>query len=350
MKKLLAVLTALLLLLGAAACGGGQKQEGQPRGGEQTQSSGQQAEEKLKVALLLPGPVNDMGWNASAYEGLKEAEKHHGIEGVYRERVSQSEMEEAFRAFATQGFDVIIGHGFEFGDAAQKVAKDFPDVKFVVTSSTISQPPNLASLQVMNIEAGFLGGYLAGLLTKSGVVAYVGGMDIPPIRNAMIGFELGAKMAKPDVEVLKTMTGSFEDVAKAKEQARAFIEQGADVVLGNADQAGLGVIQAAVEKGVIAVGYDHDQSSAAPDTIAGTSIQSYPIAIDYLIKLVKEGKFEPKFYGMGAAEGATGLLWNPQFESKLPAGTKDKVQQVIEDLKSKKLDLEKMAREQGLMN
>ncbi|HBT47541.1 MAG TPA: BMP family ABC transporter substrate-binding protein [Peptococcaceae bacterium] len=349
MKRLLAILVTLFLLLGVAACGGGQKQESKPQDQTQeSQSEKQEGQKKLKVALLLPGTINDMGWNAIAYEGLKLAEKNYGIETSYREKVSQSEMEEAFRGYANQGFDVIMGHGFEFGDAAMKVAKDFPNVKFVVTSSDISQPPNLGSLKVNNTEVGFIAGYLAGLLTKTGTVGYIGGMDIPPIRDAMIGYELGAKLANPNVKVLSTMTGSFHDVAKAKEQALAFIQQGADVLLGNADESGLGVIQAAVEKNVLAIGYSMDQSPAAPDHIPASTLQSYPIAINHLIELILEGKWEPKYYGMGINEGATGIIWNDKFMNKLPAGVKEKMEQFLEDIKSGKLDAEKLAVEKGL--
>ncbi|QGP91207.1 ABC transporter substrate-binding protein PnrA-like protein [Neomoorella glycerini] len=343
--RILALGLAVVFLLTTvlvAGCGGKKesgKQE-QPSQSSQT-NQGKDTGKKLKVALLLPGPINDNGWNASAYEGLKKAGEELGVETAYRERVSQSDQVDAFRAYATQGYDVIIGHGFEFGDAAKRVAKDFPNVKFVVTSSDISQAPNVASLQVMNVEAGFFGGALAGLVTKTGKVGYVGGMEIPPITNALYGFKAGAKYVNPKVEVKTALTGSFEDVAKAKETATAFIQQGADVVLGNADQAGLGVVQAAKEKGVMAVGYDHDQSNVAPETIVGTSIQSYPIAIVDFVKLVMDGKFEAKFYPMGVKEGATGIIWNPSY--KLPDGVKDKMTRIIEDAKAGKIDIQKLA-------
>lgn len=345
-KKRLVTALALLLvfaLILLAGCGG-QKTSEPPKGQSQetpkADSSGTSGK-KLKVALLLPGPINDMGWNASAYEGIKKAEKDLGVEVAYRERVSQSEQLEAFRAYAAQGYDVVIGHGFEFGEAAKKVAPEFPKVKFIVTSSDISQPPNLGSLQVMNTEAGFFGGVLAGLITKTGTIGYIGGMEIPPITNALKGFIAGAKMVNPQVKVLSAFTGSFEDVAKAKETALSFIQQGADVVMGNADQGGLGVIQAAKEKGVMAIGYDHDQSSVAPDTVVASSLQSYPIAIEFLVKTIQEGKFEPKFYPIGVKEGATGIVWNPSYQ-KLPAGVKEKINQVTEDLKAGKIDILKL--------
>lgn len=340
----LAVILLLTTLL-VAGCGGKKESgsQGQTAQGGQTDQNKDTGKKQLKVALLLPGPVNDNGWNATAYEGLKKAEKELGVKTAYRESVSQSDQTDALRAYATQGYDVIIGHGFEFGDAIKKVAKDFPNVKFIVTSSDISQAPNVASLQVLNVQAGFFGGALAAMVTKTGKIGYVGGMDIPPIKNALLGFKAGAKLVNPKVQVMTAMTGSFDDVAKAKETARTFIEQGADVVLGNADQAGLGVVQAAQEKGVMDIGYDHDMSNVAPDTVVATTPQSYPIAIDYIIKEIMSGKFEAKYYPIGAKEDATGIVWNAKWESKLPAGVKDKMTQLINDVKSGKIDVEKLA-------
>lgn len=345
MKKyrslVLAITAAFLLALVGSGCGGTKQSNAPEQPTPQQTAKGETATKKLKVALLLPGPISDRGWNATAYEGLKLAEKNLGVETAYREMVSQSDQVEAFRAFATQGYDMIIAHGFEFGDAAKKVASEFPEVKFVVTSSDITQAPNLGSLQVHQVESGFLGGVIAGMITKTGKVGYIGGMEIPPIVNASKGFIAGARWVNPDVKVLSTFIGTFEDPAKAKETAISFIQQGVDVVLGNADQAGLGVIQAAKEKGVVAIGYPSDQSSIAPDTVIASCLESYPFAIEFIVKTLQEGKFEPKFYAAGINEGATGMVWNPNYPN-IPGEVKEKVAQVIEDLKAGKIDVLKL--------
>ncbi len=295
---------------------------------------------KLKVALLLPGPINDNGWDSVAYQGLKKAESELGVETAYRENVSQSDMESAFRSFAQQNYDVIIGHGFQFGDAAKAVAKDFPNTKFVVTSSSISQTPNLASLNVLSYQAGFLGGVVAAMATHSKKVAYIGGQEIPPILEGLKGFKEGVNFIDATVSVTGTNTGSFDDVAKAKETAKTLINQGADVVFGNANQAGLGVIDAAKDAGVYAIGWGADQSSVAPNTVIASGLQIYPVAIYTIVKVIQDGKFEPKFYPMGIKEGAIGLALNQGMISKLPAGSEAKINQIIADIKSGKLDPE----------
>lgn len=103
----------------------------------------------LKIAFLLPGPISDQGWNMMAYNALKAAEKEHGAEIAYTERTPVSDFEEIFRGYAQAGYDIIMGHGFQFGDTAKKVAKEFSNTVFIVTSTDISQGPNLASFVQM---------------------------------------------------------------------------------------------------------------------------------------------------------------------------------------------------------
>ncbi|QGP91214.1 ABC transporter substrate-binding protein PnrA-like protein [Neomoorella glycerini] len=345
-KRIGAILLTLALIGGVflAGCGGSKQakpeDKGQPQG--QAQQNTGAAAKKLKVALVLPGPINDNGWNSVAYEGLKKAQAELGIEGAYRENVTQSDMEEAFRAYANQGYDVIIGHGFQFNDVAKKVGKDFPKVKFIVTSSNIAQGPNVASLEVSNKEAGFIGGILAGLLTKSNKVAFIGGVNMPPITDAEAGFKAGAKMVNPKVEALGTLIGSWDDVAKAKETALAFIQQGADVVLGDANQAGLGVIEAAKSKNVYAVGFAGDQSNVAPDNVPASSKYDYSVAIKYIVKEILDGKFEARGYVVATKEGATGIIWNEKLKSKLNPEAVQKAEQVQKDLIEKKIDVNKL--------
>lgn len=336
-KKLLAVGLAVvfagsLLLSGCA-------KKSQPAPAPQA-GGGQQA--KFKIAALLPGPINDGGWNASAYDGIQKAGKELGAEVAYRESVPQSDFEEAFRAYASQGYNVIIGHGFQFGDAAKKVAKEFPKTVFLITDSQISQEPNVGSYSVLAKQAGFLGGALAALMTKSNKVACVGGLSIPPVTDTIEGFKKGVKYVNPKVEAMTTITGSFEDVAKAKETARAFIESGADIIMHNADQAGLGVIQAAQEKKILAIGVIKDQSSIAPDTVFVSAYRNIADGIVYMIKQVQQGQFKPQFYPLGVKQDVVGLYWNPQLQNKVPPEVKSKIDQIIQDLKDGKIDIDKL--------
>ncbi|MBE3581852.1 MAG: BMP family protein [Thermoanaerobacteraceae bacterium] len=300
---------------------------------------------KTKVALLLPGPISDKGWNASAYEGLMMAKEKFGFETAYRENLGLSDIEEAFRVYAQEGYDIIIGHGFQFGDPAKKVAKEFPKIKFLITSSNIFQEPNVASLDILNKQVGFLGGVAAALITKSNKIGFVGGMAIPSIIIAQEGFAAGAKYAKPDVQVLSTLIGSFDDVAKAKETALAYIGQGADIIMHDADQGGLGVIHACKEKNVLAIGYGKDQSDLAPENLIVSSIQSVPAGLTYVLQEIVEGRFAAKAYEAGIKQGATGLVWNEHLAAKhVSPEVRKKIDDIIREVADGKINIDELIR------
>jgi basic membrane protein A len=337
-KKFLALLLVFVLAGSlVVGCGGQEKQSG-----DAAQPSEQKEETPFKVAALLPGPINDNGWNASAYEGLKLVEKELGAEIAYQESVPQSDFEESFRGYASQGYNVIIGHGFQFADAAKKVAKEFPNTTFLMTDSQEFQEPNVGSYSVLAKEAGFLGGVVAAAYTKSNKVAIVGGLSIPPVTGMIEGFKKGVNYTNPEVEALTTITGSFEDVAKAKEMAKVFIQQGADIIMHQADQAGLGVIEAAKEHKIPAIGVIKDQSGLAPDTVLVSAFRNIPEGVLYIVKQVKDGQFKPQFYPLGVKQDVVGLIWNPQLEDKVPAEAKAKIEQIVSDLKEGKIDLESL--------
>ncbi|MCL4441847.1 MAG: BMP family protein [Firmicutes bacterium] len=301
MKKLMVILAVLTLALVMAACGG-KPQAGSNSPGEQGKQSGAGQEKKVKVALLLPGPINDMGWNSSAYEGLKEAEKKFNIETKYTEKVSQSDMEDYMRGYAKDGFDLIIAHGFQFSDAAKKVAIEFPKAKFVVTQGDKPQEPNLAVIYPKSTEQGYLMGIVAGLMTKKNILGAVGGQEIPPIIDTIKGFETGVKEVNPQARVLKAFTGSFDDIGKAKQTALAMIDQGADIIMTTANQASLGGIEAAKEKGALAIGTNTDQNSVAPDTVIVSGMKSNAVGITYMVEQVIKNEFQPKLYWLGVKE------------------------------------------------
>lgn len=292
------------------------------------------SDKEMKVALLTPGPVNDSGWNSVAYGGLQQIEKELGAEVQYSEKVTQSDMAEFIRGYAMDGFNVVIGHGFEFAEPMMSIAKEFPDTWFLVTSASVSQSPNVASISINNREQGYLMGTVAALMSESGTVAAIGGMEIPPITNSVKGFEEGAKAAVEGINVLTTMTGSSDDIAKAKETAISLIEKGADVVMTNANQAGMGGIEAAKQEGVLAVGSNQDQNPSAPDTVVTSVIQDYPKAMTVTVKSIMDGTMKPEPLSLGVQEGAVYLSPYHGFESKVSQEIKDKIEQTIDALSS----------------
>lgn len=292
-----------------------------------------------KVALLLAGTIDDQGWNASAYEGLMALKNELGAEVAYSEKIAISDYEEVFRGYAVQGFDVIIGHAFAFGDPAKQVAKDFPDVKFIITSSDTFQEPNVCSLDNDNVELGFLAGAVATLVTKTNVIASVGAMKVPAVVQYQEGFEAGAKFLNPDIKVLSAITGDFWDAAKAKETTIALINQKADVVTHLADRAGLGVIDAAKEKKVFAVGNVGDQAALAPDTVVTSAVAKMSNGFVKLVQMALDGTLKAQSYRMGIKEGVVGLAPYRQFEDKLTKAQKDTIESLVKDIETGKLDV-----------
>lgn len=262
----------------------------------------------VKVALVLPGSANDKGWNQEAYDGLEKI-KDLGCQTAYSENVQASDYETIFRGYADQGFNVVFGHGTEFEDAAEKVAEDYPDTIFCITSSDISQDPNVCSLQNLNNEQGFIAGVVAALATESKKVAAIGGMEIPSIQSYIMGFEQGVEYVDNGTEALTAYTGDFSDATKVKEQANAFIEQGADIVSQDADEAGLGLFEAIKDApdGVYAIGAVKDQYDECPGKVLTSATNQIGDAMEVAIEdYMKEG-LEAKCYKFGINEGVIGL-------------------------------------------
>lgn len=262
----------------------------------------------VKVALVLPGSTNDKGWNQEAYDGLEKI-KDLGCQTAYSENVQASDYETIFRGYADQGFNVVFGHGTEFEDAAEKVAEDYPDTIFCITSSDISQDPNVCSLQNLNNEQGFIAGVVAALATESKKVAAIGGMEIPAIQSYIMGFEQGVEYVDNGTEALTAYTGDFSDATKVKEQANAFIEQGADIVSQDADEAGLGLFEAIKDApdGVYAIGAVKDQYDECPGKVLTSATNQIGDAMEVAIEdYMKEG-LEAKCYKFGINEGVIGL-------------------------------------------
>lgn len=262
----------------------------------------------VKVALVLPGSANDKGWNQEAYDGLEKI-KDLGCETAYSENVQASDYETIFRGYADQGFNVVFGHGTEFEDAAEKVAEDYPDTIFCITSSDISQDPNVCSLQNLNNEQGFIAGVVAALATESKKVAAIGGMEIPSIQSYIMGFEQGVEYVDNGTETLTAYTGDFSDATKVKEQANAFIEEGADIVSQDADEAGLGLFEAIKDApdGVYAIGAVKDQYDECPGKVLTSATNQISDGMKVAIEdYIKEG-LEAKCYKFGIKEGVIGL-------------------------------------------
>ena len=323
------VLLAVLVVTGTVWAGGAQEEQA---------SEGEMEGDQLKVALLLSGTISDQGWSYTAYQALKAVEEEFGAEVAYSEMIAPSDFEEVFRGYANAGNDFIIGHGFEFGDAAKKVAKDFPDTYFAITSSTVSQEPNLASIVMDDVESGFIQGLTMALLSETGKVGMLGGMEIPPIMNQQKGIRAGVNFQNPDVELIGATTGNFEDIAKAKEMALAMYEKDVDIIVPNVNKADFGVVEAAKETGNLVIGCTSDLGKEYPDVVITSLRESFDEAFIYVLNQILDGNFEAKNYKLGFAEGAIWLAPFRDFEEEISDENMARIEEVVAQLESNELN------------
>lgn len=288
----------------------------------------------MKVAVILPSPRDDGGWSTTAYNALMELEENYGVDVAYSESVSNADAPEFILGYANQGYDWIISHSFTYGEIVKAIAPDYPEIYFTVNSSDISQEPNVSSFNYTELQMGFLQGIVAGLITENNKVAAIGGKEIPPIIDALDGFERGVYYVNPDAEIITTITGNAEDVSQAQETALSMIEDGVDVLMADADQASIGVIYAAEEEGVYAIGANSDQYEIAPGTVVTSGLKNYNIAMDHIFQEIIKDNFEAKFYSLGIAEDAVGLAPFRDFEDKLPEEVFEEIDRIIDDILS----------------
>jgi basic membrane protein A and related proteins len=276
------------------------------------------AKPSFKVALLTPGPVSDAGWNAAAFDGLQLIKTQLGAETAMVQTTSPADFEDAFRDFASRGFNLIFAHGFEYTDTALKVAKYFPHCDFVVTSGAGSSA-NVASLTFKIEEAAYVEGVIAGIVSKSGVVGAIGGIELPAIRLTFDGFKRGFLSTRPDGRMLVSFIGSFEDVGAAKEAALAQISQHADLLFHNADAAGLGVFQAAGQAHIYAFGANRNQNDVAPEVVLASAVTDIPHGFLKIATEVRDNAFHPGMIELGMKDGMVQVVMNPRLEPRLPA-------------------------------
>ncbi|HHT44264.1 MAG TPA: BMP family ABC transporter substrate-binding protein [Fastidiosipila sp.] len=290
---------------------------------------------KNKVALILEGAISDMSWNATAYEGLKKIEAL-GAEVHYTENTPASAGGDAIRTFADDGYNVIFLSSNSYQDVGAEVAKEYPDVQFFMINSTVTEP-NVRSFAIQDAEQGYLMGALAALLTKSNKVGFIGGLPINPIINGGKGFAQGAAYVNEDVEVLSENTGNFDDVAKAKELARAFVGRGADVLAPMANQASLGVMEAAEEEGVKGIGSGLNQETVAKTQAVVAIVKDTSIAYEAAYKAFLEGNMPEEVLPMGAAQG---VVYIGDYYIEVPDEVKAELEAIYEKLASGEIKID----------
>jgi len=275
---------------------------------------------KYKVAVVLSqGKLGDKGFNDMAYEGLKKADKNfNDLQISYTEPNSTAELESSLRNYAKEGYHLIIANGFEFEHPCYNVAKDFPDTKFAIIDSFVDLP-NVASLVFNEEEGSFLVGALSAMTTKTDQVGFVGGLYVPLIEKFYLGYQKGVKYIDPSINVLEEYIGGdnpFNDQKKGYELASTMSDQGADIIYHAAGGSGLGVINAAKDNNIYAIGVDKNQDAVAPGFVLTSMVKKVDFVVFDIIKNFINNNFKSGEKVYGISNGGIGLT-NFQYSKKI---------------------------------
>ncbi len=287
-----------------------------------------------RAAEFFPAIVYDMGgkfdrsFNQSASEGVEKFRKETGITAREFEITNAAQREQAFTQLARRGAAVIVGTGFTQASAIEKVAKQYPNVKFAIVDAVVDLP-NVLSINFREQESSFLCGMAAAMVSKTGKIGFVGGMDIPLIRKFGRGYAEGAKFVNPQIEVFQNMTGTtpaaWNDPTKGAELAKSQFGRGADVVFHAAGGTGLGVMQAAKDAGLLSIGCDSNQDYLHPGSVLTSAVKRVDVAVYKTFMDAKNGTWKGGQIFLGLAEQGVDFsldefnrkLITPEMEKKL---------------------------------
>lgn len=354
MKKVLAlILTAVMVMGLLAACGGNSKNGGgdsgnsgnaAPSGDNQagdTQSGGGKSAADVKIVLLLPGEINDQGWNASNYAGVVACNEQLGTSMEYVEAVQEADFESTFREYAERGYDIIMAAGSQFDEAASTVAAGYPNTLFMVVNGSNSDGDNLCPLFPKEYEASYLAAVIAGHLTETGKFGMIGGDPNQAMKDLMAVYgktavEIAKERGIADASYNLAYSNSWSDIALGKQMSESMIDEGADVMFVYANELGLGVISGAQEKGAKVVGYSSDQTQIDPDTVVASIDFDYATMYVWAINEWLDGSLKGhQIVEVGVPED----IYFPVYTDNCPDEAKAACDEAVAALKSGSVDL-----------
>jgi basic membrane protein A and related proteins len=293
-------------------------------------------DQRKKVGIVFDiGGKDDRSFNAAANEGVLRAKKELPIVLRDVEPGDPTSIEPALRAFAQYGYNLITGVGFAQGPILQEVAKDYPQLHFVIIDSKVEMP-NVASLLFKEHEGSFLVGMIAAYKSQTAAIGFVGGMDIPLIHKFATGYEEGARYVNPNIRVLKNYVGitdaAWNNPGKGRELANSQYEQGADVIFQAAGNSGLGVFDAAEAYKKFAIGVDANQNWVKPGYILTSMLKRIDNAVYSIVKDEVEGKFKGGVHVYGLENDGIGYALDQYNKHLIPDWVIEKVEKARRDI------------------
>jgi basic membrane protein A and related proteins len=295
--------------------------------------------DKPVVGLVFDvGGRGDKSFNDQAYAGLERAQRELGITFRTLETGEGADREAAMRQLAAGDAGLIFGVGFLFTDDIRALAVEFPEKKFACVDYTLNPgdtlPPNLVALKFKEEEGSYLVGALAALVSTTGKVGFVGGMQIPLIKKFEAGYVAGVRAVDPRAQVIIKYAGTtgsaFKDPTKGKELALAEYNQGADIIYHASGSTGLGVFEAAREKGKLAIGVDSDQHDEAPENILTSMVKRVDVAVFDTIQETLEGRWSGGVKVFGLAEEGVTWVYDDRNKARIP----DRAKATVDSLRA----------------
>lgn len=328
MQRLIVFLVLIALL--TAGCGG--------------TTAGGGSGEKIRIAVVMPSATTDMAFSQSMWSALKAVQAEMGGESAVELKYSENmfkvpDAAAAIRDYASQGFDIVIAHGSQYGSSVEEIAKDFPKVTFAWgTDVNTFGLPNVYAYTAAAEQGGYVNGVLAAKLTKTKLIGVTGPVEVGDAKTYIDGFTQGVTSVDPAIKVAKTWTGSFSDVALMTEAAKTHIAAGADVLTGSS-QSVVGSIGAAKDAGnVLWFGTQSDQSSLAPNLVVASQVYDWTGIIKQMIENRKAGKLGGDTFRLELGNDGLKIAYNSGYS--IPADVKAAGDKAIEDIKSGAIKVE----------
>ncbi len=291
----------------------------------------------LRIAVVMPSTTTDLAISQSMWEALKKIQADMGGESAVELKYSESmtkvaDAGAALRDYASQGFDIVIAHGSQYGSVVKEVAPDFPKTTFAWGNNTDTfNLPNVYAYLPAAEQGGYVNGVMAAKLTKSKIIGVTGPVEAGDAKTYVAGFLQGVTATDPGVKVSKTWTGSFSDVALMTEAAKTHIAAGADVLTGSS-QSSVGSIGAAKEKGgILWFGTQQDQSSLAPNNVVASQQYDWTVALKKIIENRKNGKLGGEAFNLNLQNGGLKMVYGAGY--KLPDDVKAAAEKAVAGIK-----------------
>jgi len=283
--------------------------------------------EPFRVAVVMPSAINDLAFSQSMYDALVAIQNEMGagnFEIAYSENMFVIEdAAAAIRDYASQGFNLVIAHGSQYGSSLVEIAPDFPETSFAwgttVDTFTDQGISNVFAYEARSEEGGYVNGVIAASLSQSGIIGVIGPIETGDAKLYVDGFTAGVQATNPDATVSAIWTGSFSDTALASQAAQTHIDAGADVLTGTAQMVA-GAIGVAKDQGVLWFGTQSAQTSLAPDIVVASQVYHFEVVLSEMVNLVKAGTLGGQQFAINLANGGEVIEYNPDYA--LPAEVK----------------------------